>query len=533
MLKEINCNQFIQSKIEFTNGLNSVLGDNISTNSIGKSTFLMILDFVFGGNTFISKNSGSVKHVGDLTFNFKFIFNNSAFYFSRQTENPEIVGICDAEYNILTEITIDQYTSQLLEKYRIEYDQISFRDTVSLFSRIWGKENYSVDKPLLSFPKEADEVSITRLIKLFGHYNKIVEATKILKDKRDSKKFLNGAIRKNYIPKITKTTFEKNKKQLEILEKEILDIKENILKFTLNIEELTNKEVIDLKVEKSNLLKEQGLILNKIKRIDLNLSQKSIKSKHLERLSAFFDNPNEEKIQEIESFHNKISSILTRELKASKDILEKENELFISKIEEIDLKISSLLSNISSPKYIVDKIYELTIETNKLNYENRFYQEKIDITEEVKEIEIDFDKLISDILTEIEISINSELVNINEAIHTKGKKVPKIKLNRKTYHYDHSTNTGTGKSFADLIEFDLSILKLTVLPFLIHDSILFKNIEDVAVDKIIELYSNFEKQIFISIDGINKYAENSKKILQKSKVLELSKDRKLFNKDWS
>lgn len=533
MLKEINCNQFIKPKIIFTKGLNSVLGDDVSTNSIGKSTFLMILDFVYGGNTFLSKNSGSIKHLGHLTFNFKFIFNEEEFLFSRQTENPEVISVCDANYNPLTDITVKEYTTQLLEKYDITYSHFSFRDIVSLFSRIWGKENYSVDKPLLSFPKEPDGDSISRIIKLFGVYHKIIEATEKLKDKKDSKKFLNGAIRKNYIPKITKTTFEKNSKQLEIIENEILDIKDNILKFTLNIEELTNKEVIDLKVGKSNLLKEQSLILNKITRIDLNLNQKSIKSKHLSRLSTFFENPNEEKIIEIETFHNKISTILTRELKASKEILEKENDFFVSKIEEIDLKISSLLSNVSSPKYIVDKIYELTIESNKLKNENRFYQEKIDITEEVKVIEINIDELIGSILAHIETSINTELVEINEKIHTKDKKIPVIKLDRKSYHYDHSSNTGTGKSYSDLIEFDLAILKLTVLPFLIHDSILFKNIEDVSVDKIIEQYSSFEKQIFISIDGISKYNEESRKILNKTKVLELSKNRKLFNTDWS
>lgn len=533
MLKEIKCDQFIEPTIEFTKGLNSVLGDDVSTNSIGKSTLLMIIDFVFGGNTFLSKNSGSIKHLGHFTFNFKFLFNSEELYFSRQTENPEIVYLCDAKYNPLSEISVKEYTSQLLEKYGINFSHVSFRDVVSLFSRIWGKDNYSVDKPLLSFPKEADADSILRIIKLFGLYDKIVDATKKLKDKKDSKKFLNGAIRKNYIPRITKTTFEKNKSELENIEKEITDIKENILKFTLNIEELTNKEVIDLKIEKSKLLKEQSLILNKIKRLDLNLNQKRIKSKHLDRLSTFFENPNEEKIIEIESFHNKISAILTRELKATKELLENENDLFVAKIEEIDLKISSLLSNVSSPKYIVDKIYELTIASNKLKNENRFYQEKIDITEEVKEIEIDIDALIGDVLADIETSINKELVAINEIIHTKDKKVPRIKLGRKTYNYDHSSNTGTGKSYADLIEFDLAILKLTVLPFLIHDSILFKNIEDIAIDKIIEQYSNFENQIFISIDGINKYSDESRRILNESKVLELSKNRKLFNKDWS
>ena len=533
MLKEIKCDKFIDSVIEFKKGLNSILGDDISTNSIGKSTFLMIIDFVFGGNTFINKNSGSIEHLGDFTFKFKFKFGNDKFYFLRQTSNPDIVSVCDVNYNPLNAISNKEYTLLLLQNYGINNLQTSFRDIVGLFSRIWGKDNCNVDKPLLSFSKEADEISISRIIKLFGLYDQIVETSTKLKDKKDSKKFLTGAIRKNYIPKITKSNFEKNKRQLEDIEKEITNIKENILKFTLNIEELTNKEVIELKIEKSKLLKEQSLIVNKIKRLDLNLNQKRIKSKHLDRLSAFFENPNEERISEIESFHNKISTILTREIKTAKELLEKESELFNERIEVIDFKVSTLLSNVSSPKYIVDKIYELTIESNKLTNENRFYQEKIDITEEVKEIEIDIDSLIGDILTKIEVKINKELIEINEKIHVKGKKTPKIELGRKSYKFDHSSNTGTGKSYADLIEFDLAILKLTVLPFLIHDSILFKNIEDIAIDKIIEQYSRFENQIFISIDGINKYDDKSRKKLKESSVLELSKDRKLFNKDWS
>jgi uncharacterized protein YydD (DUF2326 family) len=74
MLTEINCDKFIESPIVFKNGLNSILGDNYSTNSIGKSTLLMIIDFVFGGNTFIESNSGAINQLGHLTFKFKFEF---------------------------------------------------------------------------------------------------------------------------------------------------------------------------------------------------------------------------------------------------------------------------------------------------------------------------------------------------------------------------------------------------------------------------------------------------------------------------
>lgn len=533
MLKEINCSKFIEPKIKFKKGLNAVLGDNISSNSIGKSTFLMILDFIFGGKTFITKDSESVKHMGELTFNFAFKFENKTSYFSRDTSDPDTVTVCDKNYNGLNEISIKDFTILLKEGYNIQNKYISFRDAVSLYSRVWGKENYSVDKPLLSFPREPDSDSISRLIKLFGLFGEIDETYKKLKDKKESRKFLNGAIRKKYIPQITKTTYKQNKEELVVLDKEINNIKENILKFTLNIEQLTNKEVIELKTEKNKLLKQQSALLNKISRIDQNLNKKNIKSKHLQRLSAFFENPNEEKIMEIESFHNKLSSILSRELKATKQLLIEENELFVGEIEKIDLKISSILKNVSSPKYIVDKIHELTIKSNQLKNENKFYEEKNEIKEKVKETELEFDSLVENILTEIETKINTELISINERIHSKEKKIPRIHLRQKSYTYDHSSNTGTGKSYADLIEFDLAILELTSLPFIIHDSILFKNIEDVAMDKIIEQYSNFNDQIFISIDGIDKFNNKSIEILSTSKILELSKGRKLFDKDWS
>ena len=49
MLREIICDKFKEKKIEFYDGLNVVLGDEQGSNSIGKSTFLMIIDYVYGG----------------------------------------------------------------------------------------------------------------------------------------------------------------------------------------------------------------------------------------------------------------------------------------------------------------------------------------------------------------------------------------------------------------------------------------------------------------------------------------------------
>ena len=42
MLKRIRCDKFREKEIIFHPGLNAVIGDEIASNSIGKSTLLMI-----------------------------------------------------------------------------------------------------------------------------------------------------------------------------------------------------------------------------------------------------------------------------------------------------------------------------------------------------------------------------------------------------------------------------------------------------------------------------------------------------------
>jgi hypothetical protein len=532
MLKEIKCDKFIEKTIKFSDGLNTVLGDDLSTNSIGKSTLLMIIDFVFGGNSFITKDSGTTKELGHLTFYFCFEFKNEITYYSRNTEFPELVQICDKDYNSVTEISISKFTSSLKDNYNLKENYLSFRSVVSTFSRIWGKDNYNVDKPLQSYLKEPESTSVTNIIKLFKLYNTIVETETQIKEQEETNNTIKAIHKKNYVDKITKTEYKKNEFELDRIQNQITDIKENLLQYTMNIEELTSNEMIELKTEKSKILNLQSSNLNKIRRLELNLEQKSVKSKYFSKLSTYFENTNEDKIQEIESFHNKIGNILKRELNNAKKTIEEQNEILNNELEKIDLKISSLLENVQSPKFIVEKIYDLTIESNKISTVNKFYDEKEQVVINLKELNQSLEDVIIDILNNIEEQINTELIRINKEIHTEKKKTPKIILNKKSYTFDHSNNTGTGKSYSDLIEFDLVILKLTNLPFLIHDSILFKNVEDFSIDKIVEQYNAEKKQIFISLDGISKFHKKSIEILMRKKVIQLDDKRKLFKKDW-
>lgn len=95
MLKLIKCDKFRHESISFSSGLNVVLGDEKASNSIGKSTLLMILDFVFGGETYLDYNSDTVAELGHHTYQFEFEFEKK-YYFERATVSPNIVELCDS-----------------------------------------------------------------------------------------------------------------------------------------------------------------------------------------------------------------------------------------------------------------------------------------------------------------------------------------------------------------------------------------------------------------------------------------------------
>ncbi len=108
----------------------------------------------------------------------------------------------------------------------------------------------------------------------------------------------------------------------------------------------------------------------------------------------------------------------------------------------------------------------------------------------------------------------------------------KISFLKNDYIFDHGDDRGTGKGFADMICFDLTFLENTILPCLIHDSLLFKNIDVPAVDKLISIYSQFKKQIFIAIDEKYKYNKETQNKINTAMFLELDENKVAFKMKW-
>ena len=115
MLSEIMSDEYVSNgnkrgRIKLHLGLNTVLGGKQSDNSIGKSTFLLAIDFCFGGDAYCTATDlqtrfSNVRH----TVKFAFDFDGRMEYYSRGIVMPTEVNKCDSYYNVLETIGIKEF----------------------------------------------------------------------------------------------------------------------------------------------------------------------------------------------------------------------------------------------------------------------------------------------------------------------------------------------------------------------------------------------------------------------------------------
>lgn len=94
------------------------------------------------------------------------------------------------------------------------------------------------------------------------------------------------------------------------------------------------------------------------------------------------------------------------------------------------------------------------------------------------------------ILHEIEVMIQEKLTAISDYVSEGIDNFPVIRITEAdSYTFETPRNTGTGTNYKGMLFYDLSILKLTNLPAIAHDSLLFPYISDKNICRLLQLYS--------------------------------------------
>lgn len=528
MLKSISCEKLVKTTLTFQTGLNSVVGADDAHNSIGKSSVLMLIDFAFGGNDFPDKCDDVIKNVSNFDVGFTFEFDKP-YSFVRNT------GTSDDVYHIEDKnlLTIDEYRKILRDKYGTDKYSLSFRECVSAFFRIYQRDNCNEKRPLDIVPKEAWLAIRKRILKLFDEYHAISKLEQEKKVETDVQKNIKGTFNTGAIVKITKTKFNKNQTELESLREQISTIKNALEANVTDIRSIISAENAELKRKKDSLFDLMIRYETSLSRTEDSISKTKLKnSKGFNELIDFFPEIDRDRLSQVDSFHCGISKIMRNQLNEEKRTLTSTISEIKSEIDGIDTELLKIVNSKEESVYLLEKLIELDRLEKDLSQQNNFWEKDDEVKQKLKGLKDDIKEQLVDSIDNIQESINQGLSKYIGKIYLDKPISPKLYLLDTDYKFDGGDDRGTGKGFANMISLDLTFLEKTALPCIIHDSLLFKNMDVTSIESLISTYASFEKQIFISIDEVSKYKSSTKRLIGDSEVINLNKDRVAFCVKW-
>lgn len=549
MLVEVRCDKFISNgkvrePIRFHAGLNVVLGDDNGSNSIGKSTFLMILDFVFGGTDYIQKCVDVQENVKEHTICFAFDFGGQMYYFSRNTVDYNNVVKCNAEYQALPEepLSLQKYGEFLCEHYALLAEGITWRGAIARFIRVYKRDTLDEERPLRSSKDESATVAIQRYMRLFDRYSSVEAQIKQAAKAEDEKETFRKSTQEYNHIRAAKNDKEKaaNDTRIAELEQQEQSLIDDNNSGLLDLDSMTAQRLSELNEALINFRRQRALVqtqLNSVRR-DMTGEKRSFKRTFTD-LERFFPNEEFHTLEEIEHFHQKLTKILEQEFAETERSLATTYSLLSREIDAIQEQITEIKNVPNVSQAILKEFAQITTELNNLRKANRNYDE----LQRLKQVAADYaatrDTIIADELLIIKNTVNREMDSITLEILGDATHMPPVlkleKLNK--YTFKTPNDGGTGAQYRGLITFDLANMAVTPIPFVVHDSVLLKNIERAVFSAIIKVYHNQRqqgKQVFMAYDTLDVYDKETRELVEENAVLQLSPGgNELFGWAWN
>lgn len=540
MLVELRCDAFkdsgaVRPPIRFHEGLNVVLGTKTGDNSIGKSTFLMILDFVFGGNDYATKHRDAANHIGEHTIQFEFCFEGKRYFFSRGTASFPTVEQCDENYKTVKAWDVQQYREFLAEQYHLDATGLSFRETVTRFIRVYHRENHNELRPLDSHPKEKGADVIKFLLKLFGRFGALEEALQQADNSRASLQALRDGIKYGHILSVST---KRESKALDEQRRVLLELRDSTGR-SVDLQGKTAEDVMrvaEIKRELKIVRAKKSRIEDKLERLKVQETtpeQRFVDDfREVERL---FPGISLARLDAVESFHRKLMDILASEISDEIALTQSELEKTGAQLNKLEAALATEQGLEDIPQRILKEYagYDAQIKEIDARLEKREEEEKL--KRNSRELVQRYKDKCDDALKSIEREVNLKLLISDTLIYDGLKRQAELRLFPTHYEFYTLDDEGTGTAFKSMVGLDLAILSATSLPFLVHDSLIFKNIGDNPLAKLIQLYQQqAPKQVFIALDKANSYDSVTCSALENLAVLHLADDeRALFGVSWS
>ncbi|MDR3022296.1 MAG: DUF2326 domain-containing protein [Clostridiales bacterium] len=540
MLNEIICDKFIsyskpRGAINFHKGLNIIQEQGEEINSVGKSTFLLVIDFVFGGDDYV-KVKNIVQHVGQHIIKFSFIFNGIKHNFSRNTQNSEKVNICDEYYNIIRSISIDKFRTMLSELYSISLKDITLSDIIGCYFRIYGKENFNVQLPLARFNAESKKNSLITFMKLHNCYTPLSAYNDDLKQKKKQMEAFKKASKYGFATAIKAGEYKENCKKIEQLNTQLQSLAKIGLDDILNLSQEQARMLAECKVRLDILMRNRKKLWIQYYAIkNLTIVRKFPTVDDYQELCNYFPYANLKKLNEIENFHKKMCDILAEEFSVSMSTI---LQLIEHTTRDIVL-VEKEMERLSIPKRDLRVTFEtyanLKQQMEALNNQNQLYLKIKKLSKSIREQRENYASLIIKKTSTIQNLLNSKIKELNYFIYEDDFIEPVLSITSlKSYCYRALKTIETTSNYKNLILWDLATLNVSQLPAIAHDTVILKNIDTKYTGRIIELYNRHTKQVFVAFDRTVTYPQNVQTIINKNTVLNLStRGNELFGHSWS
>jgi len=537
MLKKITCDKFKTQPQEFRKGLNVVLGSSSGSNAIGKSTFLLILDFAFGGDDYTRTAKDVFERIGHHQINIEFEFDGEPYFFTRATNKPTMINRCDSTYHVVTkEMNINDYRDLLFHEYKILLPKIPFKEMVGRFFRIYGLGNHNEHKPPQG---DTMVLAVEYLMKLLNKYEcienlKLAEEEYGIKPSKQAERSVTDILAEISENNESISSMEERQERLNKQNEEA-----NLQ--ALGIDHKTAAKLASITRELRQLENKRQHLDSQLNAVRSNMpGSDGIVRKDFSALLRFFPDANISALSDVEKFHYQINEFLRSDIEEEIERLEPLIDDINSNIAALEKQLAESGIARSLSQSILTQYAYISREINELSIKNKDLKKEIALIEKRNEAE----KLLASLrrkqesaLTEAQKEVNEMMETINTIVTDGNRPAPKLVLKPdKTFEFGTVDDKSEGTTFKNLVVYDLSILEMTPLPVLVHDSSIVKRIEDSDFIQILGMYeksSEKNKQVFIAFDKADSYTPETTKILENSTVLHLAVGEELYGVSWS
>lgn len=552
MLIEVYCDKFktggkdgiVRPAISFHEGLNAVIGDNNRSNSIGKSTLLMIIDFVFGGDDYIHKCAAVHENVGEHTIFFTLEFKGNTYSFGRNNIKHQELTKCDRQYNPIEgadPIKLDDYKEWLSKMYEVDIEGLTWRGVMSKFIRVYNRDTMDASRPLQTAKDGKVVDDIKRCLKQFGKYSIVEKQITQAKVAEDEKEAFRKSVAFDHI-RMAKTEKEYNENEVKAaeLEAQETELAENSSKGLLDLSGMKAQQINELNAQLITYTRQRARVqtqLNSLRR-EMVEGKKTFKRSYSD-LERFFPGVEFKEIGDIEQFHQSLSKVLSAEFKESEKDLATAYIMLGNEILKIKEQIAAIKTIPNVTQAVLKEYARITTELNNLRSANANFKTYDQLKKTAKAYSETRDEVIAAQLSDIQDSINQKMKEITARIVRDAHLIPpRLELTKlNAYSFETKGDGGSGAALRGLITFDLANMDLSNIPFVVHDADLMDPIEKPTLTELIKEYDSVKKygrQVFVSFRSYEFYAKEARPILKSCRVIELeAKGKELFGWAWN